>query len=309
MQLSTMYPLAALMTIVTWSAHSIAATYSEASISSPISNQFVSNPDGDLAEVSAGGTQTRAYSNGLGGFAIKPTTASGYASAELATGELKASASLAFGTDAASSQPGAPGLRSVSSVAEAAMADGFSLYSGGTPFLWSSGTEVSFSMDVSGTASLFGLPPLFADSTVALLSLEIHRNGEFLESANWCLGPNLGFIGGCGGGFWQQVNLDGDGRASVSHTFTPGGDFDWTLRLRTEATLDLAHQNVATGIDFSHTIKTRFIAPEGVTVVSESGLFPDTVPVTAVPEPETYALLLAGLGLVGFAARRRTAAA
>ena len=26
---------------------------------------------------------------------------------------------------------------------------------------------------------------------------------------------------------------------------------------------------------------------------------------TAVPEPETYAMLLAGLGLVGFAARRR----
>ena len=30
-----------------------------------------------------------------------------------------------------------------------------------------------------------------------------------------------------------------------------------------------------------------------------------TFGVTAVPEPETYALMLAGLGLVGFAARRR----
>jgi hypothetical protein len=33
----------------------------------------------------------------------------------------------------------------------------------------------------------------------------------------------------------------------------------------------------------------------------------DLVSVTAVPEPETYAMLLAGLGLVGFAARRRKA--
>lgn len=31
----------------------------------------------------------------------------------------------------------------------------------------------------------------------------------------------------------------------------------------------------------------------------------DNVSVTAVPEPETYALMLAGLGLVGFMARRR----
>jgi hypothetical protein len=34
----------------------------------------------------------------------------------------------------------------------------------------------------------------------------------------------------------------------------------------------------------------------------------DNVSVAAVPEPETYALMLAGLGALGFVARRRRAA-
>jgi hypothetical protein len=35
------------------------------------------------------------------------------------------------------------------------------------------------------------------------------------------------------------------------------------------------------------------------------GTKPDIQIAVAVPEPETYAMLLAGLGLVGFAARRK----
>ncbi len=37
----------------------------------------------------------------------------------------------------------------------------------------------------------------------------------------------------------------------------------------------------------------------------ESGLMAGTLMLAPVPEPETYALLLAGLGIVGAAARRR----
>ena len=45
----------------------------------------------------------------------------------------------------------------------------------------------------------------------------------------------------------------------------------------------------------------------GVTIASGNGFAATNVAsyVSAVPEPETYAMLLAGLGLVGFAARRR----
>lgn len=38
---------------------------------------------------------------------------------------------------------------------------------------------------------------------------------------------------------------------------------------------------------------------------TQSGGYSGTVTVSAVPEPETYGMLLAGLGLIGFTARRR----
>jgi hypothetical protein len=53
--------------------------------------------------------------------------------------------------------------------------------------------------------------------------------------------------------------------------------------------------------DFSLTSLTSSLAlPTGVQLVSASGYFAQ-----AVPEPETWTMLLAGLGLVGYAARRR----
>ena len=39
--------------------------------------------------------------------------------------------------------------------------------------------------------------------------------------------------------------------------------------------------------------------------VGGSSVFADNFTITAIPEPETYAMLLAGLGLLGFTARRR----
>jgi len=42
---------------------------------------------------------------------------------------------------------------------------------------------------------------------------------------------------------------------------------------------------------------------------SSSSGHPDCNPVSAIPEPETYAMMLAGLGLMGFVARRRKAKA
>jgi hypothetical protein len=50
--------------------------------------------------------------------------------------------------------------------------------------------------------------------------------------------------------------------------------------------------------DFSHTGRL-FIDVPGGSFTTESGIM------SAVPEPETYAMFLAGLGLMGFVTRRR----
>lgn len=53
--------------------------------------------------------------------------------------------------------------------------------------------------------------------------------------------------------------------------------------------------------DFSHTATLNLEIPEGTSMGSVSGVFL-TAP---VPEPETYAMMMAGLGLLGGIARRR----
>jgi hypothetical protein len=63
--------------------------------------------------------------------------------------------------------------------------------------------------------------------------------------------------------------------------------------------------------DFSNKAKLYLRTPEGVSFSSASGFLSAAVPigsgpVTAIPEPGTYALALAGLGMVVFVARRRT---
>ena len=60
--------------------------------------------------------------------------------------------------------------------------------------------------------------------------------------------------------------------------------------------------------DFSHTAQLSLILPAGFTFTSDSGVFLsdiNTGPGQTVPEPPTYAMLLTGLGLLGFTARLR----
>lgn len=66
-------------------------------------------------------------------------------------------------------------------------------------------------------------------------------------------------------------------------------------------------QRSGPGLDFSWVESTRGISRSEVYTVTPAGTLSrwTLTAVTAVPEPETYAMLLAGLGLLGAVARRR----
>ena len=85
------------------------------------------------------------------------------------------------------------------------------------------------------------------------------------------------------------------GPTAIGNILANGNGFaDWTL-----GTINLAGQDATDGILFHAVWSGASDGAESFFLVSAGG------PPTALPEPETYAMLLAGLGMMGFVARRR----
>ncbi len=120
------------------------------------------------------------------------------------------------------------------------------------------------------------------------------------------------------GGLYDALN-DGSGLVATSTTDTAyvaksgnmGSDQKWNSKATFSASANIGQSQslylldgiVAAGTTNRATV-TQFGNAKGMaTVTYDAGVL--TYAIAAVPEPETYALMLAGLGLIGAAARRR----
>jgi len=103
--------------------------------------------------------------------------------------------------------------------------------------------------------------------------------------------------------FSQTSSLSGKGKSSLSQDIEGEFTFAYDKAFLLTATLNVSAANGGMADFTLASLGDSLVLPDGANLLSSSGLY-----VQAVPEAETYAMMLAGLGLVGWVARRRRSA-
>jgi hypothetical protein len=201
-------------------------------------------------------------------------------------------------------------LAAMSLASASAFADSYSVTMSGTP---SGATDLSSAVSFAGFNSSLGT----LNSVTISLSADVVGT---VNVANWSASAKTG-----------TVSLDallGFGTGSVASTFYTGNVYTQSYSLASGDSVDLGGvKTVAGSVSYStglaYFLTSSVTGTAGVKALSHSvgGEDVDTWFITsalssgtvtynytaAVPEPETYGMLLAGLGLVGAIARRKNA--
>lgn len=143
------------------------------------------------------------------------------------------------------------------------------------PFQWSSSSTLSY--NVSSLSSLGSTQA--ADVTKLYSQSYASTNGNSINSAAFQLA------------LWELAKDDGVLTTGAVHTTDSTNS---VVQAAASSMIDNAKNGVAGSTQYSFNLYTN-ASQQDYLVAS----------VSAVPEPETYAMLLAGLGLIGFTARRR----
>ena len=298
---------------------------SRTSVSDVIPDNIRSDTGADVQRGPITGSRAAVYANGAccANAVIKNTSDVAFARASLQTGTLKTNAVLGLGPNTTVFGAGLPlGVRNGSASGSATFADSFRTFSGNKPFLWTSGATATFNFNVTGQFATSGAvadpgtasPPIPRNQVYALMFINIYKPGtidllrqvkdfdfvnrpfsEFLALNNQIqanlITRDYWYFGQLLADYSQTVPLskilpiDPSTPTNVQFTFTPNGDFDWTVTLDTTVQLDGALQNVSATLDFSNSMVASYTGPPGTTVYSGSGTFPNTQPRSQAPPP------------------------
>ena len=170
------------------------------------------------------------------------------------------------------------------------------LFAGGgpaNPYLGTTTTGTAYSYAASAPLGLYGIAgsPNWLSMAFANDTLTIAGFGGLVKAVGGMF-FNTNSSGASSGGNLTVTGSDGGTSAFSTIIGATTGSFVGFVSSGAMSSLTVVSDNSSNGIpDFSfQTVGSLVLAS-----------------VTAVPEPETYALMLAGLGLVGFLARRRRA--
>lgn len=103
--------------------------------------------------------------------------------------------------------------------------------------------------------------------------------------------------------FSQTSSLSGKGKSSLTQEVEGEFVFAYDQAFQLTATLNVGAANGGMADFTLASLGDSLVLPDGANLLSSSGLY-----VQAVPEAQTYAMMLAGLGLVGWISRRRRSA-